>query len=287
MSVEVNFEMIPGRLGGAGRVVNPLTNIRQRVTPPDGPHRDFLVTMGYPFAGALNPAYLTSIISSTYFALESAGLLEVLDWLYLSTGDIDGSVVNIVPGKANTIPNGAVVTEGVITTDGVATFFDSNLAANRANYTLNDAEIFVFLPEAPPNGTTIPIIGNSDGNDAIRLHRNSGAPYLQARVNSSSATITGMTDAAWGRGLFSLARPDANTVRLYKDGTVVAEGLATTATTLATTIVLGRGSTGGLTYAAQGFTSFGGGASLSDPQRAALVSALTLHADFIQQISTP
>ena len=288
MTTQVKFEMIPGRNGGPSRAINPLTDIRQQVPPPEGQHLDMLKEMGYPFEGNDKGAFLASMISYTYFQLERAGVIAKLDWLYISTGDATGSVINLIPGKTNTAANGVTVDKGVIKTNGADSFFAADLAANAEHFTLNDACAFAYLTETPPGtAPTLPIIGNSDGNDVLRLNRNAGNPFTQLRLNStSSASLdTPITADVWGPGLWMISRTDADTVHLHKDTDRITGSINSNANALATTAVVGRGGTDADVYTAQEFTAFGGGAALNDAERAALSAALNEHAAFIQTIS--
>lgn len=277
---EFKFAVNPAPAGDAALAANPLTNIKQAVAPPAGAHRDVLVAMGYPFADLPLGAYRTSLISDVYFRLKDAGLLDKLDWFYLATGDIDGSLINLIPGKRPALNNGSTYSTGAIHTDGVGDHFAANLALNKERYTLNSACVFVHLTATPPAGTTLPIIANSGDGYSVRLNRNSGSPYIQARLNSESVTLSAISSSLWGSGLWTLNRPSATVFDVYKDGTAIAGSTTSMATSLPPDIWIGRGN-GGDVYTAQAFSSFGGGGGLTADDVAALAAITAFHASAI------
>ena len=95
----VRFQRV-GQVAGASYPANPLTDIRQVVEPPAGPHRDFLTSLGWPFSGDARAAYRTTCLSRTYFELQDAGLhrisperLEKLKAIYAGMGHPAGQEV--------------------------------------------------------------------------------------------------------------------------------------------------------------------------------------------------
>ncbi|MDO6799353.1 hypothetical protein [Shimia thalassica] len=289
----VNFQLVPAQTGGATAEANPLTDIRLRTAVPEGAFKTWLERLGHPFDHATVPAFMESRIARTYQALNDAGILDVLDWLYISNGDLDYSLVNWISGGGDALNFGATMSGGSFHTDGVATYLEANMAANVAsrdapNFTLEAASVFVFLtaePANPAEQSTTPIIGAPLGvnSDRVRLHRNPGSPHHQLRLNGisdSTMNTGGITDDDWTAGLWSVTRATATTVEMHKGATLMGTVDNVAADSLVSACAVGAGGSGD-TFGAQSFTAFGGGGILTDDQRAILNDTLTQHSDEI------
>lgn len=274
--MRVNFEMLP-ELALDGVEVAPLSAIRQRTPPPaSGPHRDILNRLGYPFAGP-GAAYLTAALSWSIAELDKGGVLARLDFLYLCTGTLATSVVDILGGVNATAVGATIRPDGALLTGEGGGF---NRAFNPVKYQQTNAAVFAHLVEPPTSiDTTEPIITCPTGSEAVRLHRNTSSPYLQAKMNSSTIAALGMpvTPAIWAAGLYGLGRSPGEPDRTYVFKGAGAVAYADTpATTLPTSLGVGQ-STGGH-IARQALTLFAAGAYLTSTQREVLARVATVHA---------
>ena len=274
--MRVSFEMLP-ELAIAGDTIAPLQAIRQRTPPPAaGPHRALLDRLGYPFAGP-GAAYLTAALSWAVAELTEAGVLDRLDFLYLATGTLATSLVDVLGGPNATAVGGTINADGSVRTGEGGGF---NRAFTPAKYQLNNASAFVHLT-APPTAidATEPIINCPTGPEAVRLHRNLGGPYLQVRMNSSTtaALAAPVTPAIWSAGLYGLGRPPGEPDRTYafKGPTAM---VYTTGTATVLPSSLGVGQSVGGHIARQSLTMFAAGAYLTQAQREALQRVATVHA---------
>lgn len=275
------------RVAGSDLPLAQFSSIRQATEPPAGSHRDFLTARGWPFAGDFYAAFRTTRLSKTYFDLLDAGLLDALDWLYLSNGtNMDGSIVNWIDGGASASASGVTMSGGAMQTNGVDNYLGVDVGSIASRYTLNSASAFAHLVAPPPStAATNPIIGTVTNNDTIRLYRNSGSPFHQTRVNS--AGISQSFDLAdWSAGLWGLNRPDSATGQIRKNGATLRSAASTT-TSIPGVVAVGSGN-GGTSWAAQSFTAFGGGRALTDDEWVALSSILSDHAaDMVQIAALP
>ncbi len=269
------FDVNPNTIGGAALDANPLTSIVQVVTPPAGKHFDTLLAMGYPFAGLPLPAFRTALISDVFFRLKDSGILDKLDWFFIATGDIAGSMINLIPSKSPAINGGATYSAGAIRTSGGATYFDANFALNKGKMTATDASAFIHVTVTPPLMTTGVLFGGSGTGQEFRFTRNAAANALQVRCNGLS-TISTINSALWGPGLWSMSREGADSVIAYKNADQIASGTIATTSPLPPNIHAGR--VGDTVFTAQSFTCFGGGKGLTPAEIATLYSITSFHA---------
>lgn len=282
MTNQVRFQRI-GQMAGSAYPANPLTGIRQLAEPPAGPHRDFLAARGWPFAGDAMAAYRTTRLSQTYFALLDAGILDALDWLFISNGSsVAGSLKNWITGRpdAGGGESALVMSGGAIVTDGVASYISYDVAhPSRTRFQERSASVFAYATATPSAAAaTNPLIGGIE-QDCVRLHRNSGSPWGQAKLNSSEVlTMSPAFSAAmWQPGLWGIGR-SGDAVTLLRDGVSISSGVAASAVLPGRVAVGRRGLDGAATYAAQSVSAFGGGRSLTAAEWSDLNTILAAHA---------
>lgn len=282
----VRFQRV-STIAGPSRPLNPATNIRQEVEPPEGPHRDWLAARGWPFAGDPHAAYRTTRLSQTYFDLLDAGLLDALDWLYLSDGlNVANSMRNWIDGKADAVSEGLTMQDGALVTNGVDSYLQLDLAGVAEKYEVFYCSLFAFATETPATGdATVPLIGTISGNDYVRLHRNTSSPRYQLRINSgiTSGPSYVLENSDWRPGLWGVNRDDRD-VDLMRDGEVLSSTEANASQSIPPQIGVGIGSLGA-TFGAQQFTAFGGGRNLTAQEWSDLNTILTEHSDDVRGLA--
>jgi hypothetical protein len=233
------FTVEPGAATPNGAAVVPLTNIRPSTEPPEP-----LKTLIDSLTGTYD-AYQKRWFAHTWYRLYDAGVLETSDLIMLHGLSQHDALINWTGKTTPTLIGGSFSTSLGIILDGVDDYIDTNVTPatdTGLSWTLNSASAAVLVTDGPNVAAQAYAIGQVGGatlNLSLRPKNNSGAIQAGGSINGTTQ-VTVAYSGPWD-GFWMINRTDNDSVRLLRDGALLAFSDSNAVNTLPTgKVSLGR-----------------------------------------------
>jgi hypothetical protein len=176
-----------------------------------------------------------TVINTCVGSLKTAGIWTLLDCLYfMAAADAQAALINWKnPGTFNLIAvNSPTFTaDRGFTGDGATSRLRTQFtpSANGANFTLNDASLWVFSLTAAANAANA--IGNSSVSPRSFVTPRNASNQIACSVNDGTSSVVA---TASGLGLVGASRVNSTTKRAWRNGAQVGSDFPITSTALPT-----------------------------------------------------